>query len=381
MKIKYITNTRIPTEKAHGLQIMTMCSELSKQGIELELIIPRRFNSIKETTFKFYKVKNNFKIRKILNLDTTSLSFDFLPQFVKKIFFWIQAVTFSISALRYAEKDSMIYSRDEFTLFMYTLFKKNKLVYEVHSLPEKAKFLYKHVFRKCSRIITINSYLKKKIVKDYKIAKNKIVVAPDSVDLKKFNVAVSKLDARKKLNLPLDKKIVMYTGHLYDWKGADTLAKSAEHIKDKNIIIFFVGGTKKDIKSFKEKYESNKIRIEGRKKHELIPFYLKTADILVLPNSGKSKISKYYTSPLKLFEYMASKRPIIASDLPSIREILNKNNSLLVKADNPKELKKAIDKLINNKKLENLIKNQAFKEVKKYTLANRAKLILKSLKR
>jgi len=163
MKIQYITNARIPTEKAHGLQIMTMCSEFSKLDNDLELIIPKRFNPIKKDPFKFYDIERNFKIKKKFNIDTQSLIFAFVPEFIKKIFFWIQALSFSLSALRHLNKEAIIYSRDEFTLFFLLLLFKTKCIYEVHSLPENTKFIYKYIFKKCNKIITINSYLKNKI--------------------------------------------------------------------------------------------------------------------------------------------------------------------------------------------------------------------------
>jgi len=61
---------------------------------------------------------------------------------------------------------------------------------------------------------------------------------------------------------------------------------------------------------------------------------LAAASILALPNSS-SAISARYTSPLKLFEYLAIGRPIVASDLPSIREVLTAGTAVLVAADDP----------------------------------------------
>ncbi len=48
MKLVYIANVRIPTEKAHGYQICKMCEEFSSQGIKVELWVPTRENNIKE---------------------------------------------------------------------------------------------------------------------------------------------------------------------------------------------------------------------------------------------------------------------------------------------------------------------------------------------
>ena len=64
MKILYIANARMPTEKAHGIQIMKTCEAFAELGHEVELILPWRFNPIKEDIFEYYNVKKNFKIKK-----------------------------------------------------------------------------------------------------------------------------------------------------------------------------------------------------------------------------------------------------------------------------------------------------------------------------
>ena len=120
--------------------------------------------------------------------------------------------------------------------------------------------------------------------------------------------------------------------------------------------------------------------IIGYRSHSEIPYWLKAADVLVLPNSGKEEISKYWTSPIKMFEYMASKRPIMASDLPSIREILNEGNAILVQPDNPQGLAEGIRKVLENKNLAEKISARAFDDVKQHTWAKRAEKILDFIK-
>ena len=57
MKLIYITNARITTEKAHGIQIMKTCEVFSNAGMKVLLIIPRRFNWIKKDPFDYYGIK------------------------------------------------------------------------------------------------------------------------------------------------------------------------------------------------------------------------------------------------------------------------------------------------------------------------------------
>ncbi|MCD6471081.1 glycosyltransferase family 4 protein, partial [bacterium] len=141
------------------------------------------------------------------------------------------------------------------------------------------------------------------------------------------------------------------------------------------VVLFIVGGTKKEIEKYKRKSKENIYFIEFQKQ-EKVPIYLKAADILVLPNSATEEISKSYTSPLKLFEYMASKRPIVASNLSSIREIVNENDVLFFRPNDEKDLALKIEKLIYDKALQNRLIKNAYRKVKNYTWEKRAKKIV-----
>lgn len=329
MKILYLANIRIPTEKAHGIQIMKTCEAFSNLGHEITLLVPWRFNKIKENPFDYYGVKKNFKIKKIFSIDLIRFG---------RFGFLLQTFFFSEVAAWYLlfRKFDLIYSRDEIPLFFVGAFSKN-IIYEAHT-PRFNFFI-----RRFNKIITISDGLKQFYI-NKGVVEDKICIVPDAVDLDMFNISATKSECREKLNLPLDKKIVMYAGHLYDWKGVDTLAKSKEFL-DENIEIIFVGGLDKDVEKFRKKY--NNVNVLDSVLHKDIPFYLKSANVLVLPNSAKSDVSKLYTSPMKLFEYMASGVPIVASDLPSIREILNEGNSTLVEADNTKALANGIKIALN----------------------------------
>ena len=74
MKLIYFANVRIPTKKAHGLQIMKMVEAFALSGLEIELIIPWRFSKTKGDPFDYYQVKRIFKIKKLPSLDLIPLS-------------------------------------------------------------------------------------------------------------------------------------------------------------------------------------------------------------------------------------------------------------------------------------------------------------------
>jgi GxxExxY protein len=378
--------------------------------ISVELIIPRRFNWIKENPFDYYGIETiddhglnqwksvvlnpreselinhsrksvvlnprksePFKITRLPCLDLISLD-----KYLGNLGLWIESFTFLISAFFYLlfKKADFFYTRDKEILLL-TLIKKN-FIYEAHGFPQNY-FLYSPFFKKLKGIVVITQKLKELFV-EKGIPENKILVAPDGVDLEEFDIKETKEECRGKLDLPLDKKIVLYTGHLYEWKGVDTLAKASQYLPG-DVEIYFVGGTKEDVEKFKVRCSNvRNIRIVGHRSHSEIPYWLKAADVLVLPNTAKEDISKYWTSPMKMFEYMASKRPIVASDLPSIREILNENNSILVEPDNLQALANGIKKILQNPEIADKISNQAFQDVQQYTWEKRAKKILEFLK-
>src|SRR3989304_997270 len=186
MKIYYIANSRIPTEKAHGIQIAQMlkafanfqfpppaggsnfqtnsirqlADKISNSKPEIELIIPRRFNKIKEDIFDYYGIEKVFKVTKLPCLDL-------IPLGIPKIGFWIQAVSFGFAAAVYllikSKPEDIIYSRDEFSLWFFSFFGRN-LFWEAHTFsgsPRKYQRILKKINgdRKSTRLNSSHGYI------------------------------------------------------------------------------------------------------------------------------------------------------------------------------------------------------------------------------
>jgi len=362
--IIYIANIRLPTEKAHGIQIMKMCEAFAEQGLEVSLVVPRRFNKIKEDPFDYYKIKQNFKIRKAPTIDLVKFG---------KIGFLVQLLSFAefVAWTFLFKKDAIFYTRDELVAFYLNNLGK-KVVWEGHM--GQTNWIVRFLIKRKVPMVMITNGLKDLYV-SMGADPEKIIVSPDAVDIEQFSINLSKEEARKKLGLPTDKKIVLYTGHLYSWKGADTAVQSAPGLPD-NVIMIFVGGTAVDIERFEKNYGQNKkVMIIGKKPHEEMPFFMKSADILLLPNSAKEDISRFYTSPMKLFEYMTSGNPIIASDLPSLKEILNESNAYFFEPDNSESLAGVIKEVLNNYTEATNKAKRALELVQNFSWAERAKKI------
>lgn len=382
-KLLYLLNQRFPTEKAYGIQIVKMCEAFSKAGAEVRLIFPFRMNKVKANPFIYYRVDEVFKVKKLFSPDF------YLPGALDKISFFIKNLVSSLILIIYTlfDKTDIIYSRDELPIYFLSFFKKN-LVFECHKFSKSKIFFYKRFRNKNIKIITISVYLKNILVQ-LGFRPGNIKISPDGVDLDKFNIKESQEECRKKVGLPKDKKIIGYVGQLRTMgmeKGIEDLAEAFQllRVKYKNLILVIVGGREDDINFYKKiinenNINQNEIVFVGHQPYQEIPFYLKSFDILVMP-FPKNEHYAFYMSPLKLFEYMASLRPIVATDLPTVREILNENNSILVKPSSFDELTKGIMKVLNDQSLAGKISSKAFEDVKKYTWQKRAGKILEFIK-
>jgi len=353
-----------------------MCEAFSNTGLQVELWAPKRFNPIKEDPFRYYNIRETFTIKKIAVIDLIPLSryLGFVANFIESLSFAL----FSIVALSRRDFD-IVYSRDQFILWFLSFFKK-RFVYEIHNFPNNPK-LYKKIWAKAFKIITITQALKNLIVNEG-ISAEKILVAPDGVDLAAFDaVNLNKVDLRIELALPRDNFLVSYIGKfkaLDMEKGIATMIEALPLLGG-DIKMVFVGGEENDLKEYK--VLANRFNILNQcvfishQPYTKVIRYMKAMDALVIPSPNKPHFA-FYSSPLKLFEYMASGRPIIASSLPALREILNDKNALFFKPDSASELAQAVKMLKSSHTLGYHLSQQALADVREYTWDNRARRIL-----
>lgn len=364
LKIAYLAQIRLPTEKAHGLQIMKTCEAMANNGAEVTLIVPKRKNEIKEDPFTFYNIKKNFNIVYTPFIDLTHLGM---------IGFIFNNLFFAESAALYTRKHGfeIIYSRDEWVLFNQILLDR-KLFWEAHDGSNN--FVTKILVKFISGLVVISEGLGKYYQKLG--FKKEFSIARDAIDLKDFKIEVSKDSAREKVGLPKDKRIILSNTSLGAWKGAETLAECALKDNNPNNLYVFVGGSAKDVERFKNNYKRDNLLFLGFKKYEEMPLYLNSADVLVTANSGKYEISKYFTSPMKLFEHLATGLPMVVSDLPSMREIVSENEVRFFEPDNSESLLKVVSTIFvqydeEKNKSQN---NKIF--VEKFSYSKRALIIL-----
>src|SRR3989338_8141448 len=238
--------------------------------------------------------------------------------------FILSSFSFMISSYFYLrrKKDAIIYTidMDNFS-FVFLRFLGLPYFSEIHGAKKKA-FFWEVFLKKISGSIVINNNIKKSLMGTFGLASKKIMVKPNGIDLEMFSGTITKEEARKKLDLPPDKKIAIYVGREVSWKGMGILLEAQKFLTDETIYII------------------------SDRPYQEIPYWLRAADLCIVIGTKKNEYSYLHTSPMKLFEYMASGRPILAADTPANREIVSENEAYFYEPDDPKDLADKISKII-----------------------------------
>jgi glycosyltransferase involved in cell wall biosynthesis len=362
----YIANIRMPTEKAHGLQIMKTCEAFAASRVDVELIVSNRRTNIDDDPFAYYGIRQKF-----------TLSFLRTPNLLRGgvVGFALTAFSAGVAAARIVRRQTsgIIYSRDALVLWTMLWLCSNDVVWEPHA--GTWNIFTRRVARKARAIVVISEGLRAFYV-EKGVPASKLHVAHDGIDLEDFAHPESQEASRRRLGLPLEEKLALYIGRLDGWKGATVFCDSASLLPD-GIRAVVIGGESAQVQTFSARYP--RVIFVGPRPYREIADNQAAADVLVLPNTGKDIVSVSFTSPLKLFTYMASGRPIVASDLPSIREVLSERNAVLVPADDPLAIATAIQHCIEHPETSAALAPTARGDVEKYTWQARAEGILSHL--
>jgi glycosyltransferase involved in cell wall biosynthesis len=208
------------------------------------------------------------------------------------------------------------------------------------------------------------------------------VIAPNGVDLDRFESLADIEAARRELGFP-EKTTVACTGHLYAGRGADLFLKLASIFPQEHFL--WVGGRPDDVAAWRSRAADeglNNVTFTGFVPNQDLPLYQAAADILLMPygpniagSSGGN--SADICSPMKMFEYLASGRAIITSDLPVIREILDERNAVFCPPEDLSAWKDALEKLLASPEQRETLAQHARSDAERYTwLARSQKALL-----
>ena len=355
LNITYLTFARMPTEKAHGVSIAHMCASFVAQGASVELVVPARRNRIDEDLFSFYGVPKTFSVRVIPVPDFVGRGF------THPFFFFIQRLLFVRAARRAGVTEGVIYTREPEIAAAFS--NTHQVVYEAHRFPRGISgWLTGRLLHKVS-LAVCNSNGTEAALRAAGVPRT--CVAPNGFDPALFE---GPIPAREELGLPSG-MLALYAGSDAPWKGIDVVRESAKDTSGVKIVI--VGS--------RTARSKDALVAVGQVPPARVPAYLRSADILLLPNTRASEESERFTSPIKLFEYFAAGKAIIASDLPSIREILGPDDAVFVPAGDAPALAVAIEKLATDTPLRERLALRSRTRASLYTWGARARRILEAL--
>lgn len=369
MRIVCTSPSRIPSESANSIQAMKACHALARLGHEVVLIVPGE-EPEGTPTEKWTELARLYGLEVPFRLE-------YIPPYegrtARRVFPW-RAVW---RARRY--KPEVIYTW-YFQSASAALLLGIPAIVEIHDVPP-GRFgrLWYRLFlrvRGKKRQLVITERLADDLRKNFN-AQLDTVIAPNGVELERYDGLPNPSEARKELRLP-DRPTVACTGHLYAGRGVELFLGLAGRLPE--VQFLWAGGFPKDVAYWQGQAAAMGLvntTFTGFVPNAELPRYQAAADILLMPyarqvggSSGAAPVR--YFSSMKMFEYMAAERPIITSDLPVIHETLDAGSALFCPPEDVSAWQTAVERLLDDPELARSLTDQARQQVETYTWTARA---------
>jgi len=377
VRLLYLADIRFPLERANGIQTFETCRALAARGHEVTLLVRPDTSVPARDPWFFYGAERvpGFTIDRIASV----------PESMRRACYVTTALGRVI-----ARRADVVFTRD-LGLASLALFvprsRRPALVYEAHGYapavsqelprllgtsarpsPRKLARLARResrVWRRAEGYVTLTSAHRSELVARF--GPRDAAVVPDGTRLPRV---------RRFEPPPAGPPMVGYAGHLYPWKGVDVLIEAIARRPDLRGLV--VGGHpgERDLARLQALAHArgiaDRVEFTGWRPPQDVAASLARCHALALPNV-RSTISERYTSPLKLFDYLAAGRPIVASDLPAIREVLTDQvNGLLVEPGRADVLADALGRVLDDGALAERLSRKAFDDADRYSWDARA---------
>jgi len=379
MRILYLADIRFPLERANGIQSMETCHALARRSHAVHMVVRPDTDSPPRDPYAFYGLPRLAS----LTIERAPVSG---PAPAKRLGY----LAFALGRAIGRDRPDIVFTRDlgvaAFLAGLPELIRP-PVVYESHgyapdvalALPSlvatavapsarKLRRLAKReaaVWQRADGFVTLTRALADDMAARFG-TRPRVAVVPDGV----------RIDQVPSVAAPSGRPIVAYAGHLYAWKGVDILLEALAALPDVDGLI--VGGHEREPDLARTKALAQQLGVAARVtftglvEPPQVRAWLARANVLVLPNPA-SAISSRFTSPLKLFEYMAAQRPIVASDLPALREVLSPDeNAVLVTPGSAPALAAGIRRVLDDPALATRVASRALATVADFSWDRRA---------
>lgn len=391
----FVQNQRFPNEYAFGIYTVKTCEAAQQLGYRTYLVHPIRAqtNPILNTSiWEYYHIKqNSFQIKAVNVPEFLSIPV-FLEAIIKhfrQLMMTIFFVTHSIFYLS-SNKISVIQttSRELIVLLKVFFWYKPFVIYDVHVEPRTIyEKLLDYLMLSRINLFNVNSYFYQEFYHQKGIDNSRFLTLPSGFDPVVFSPIKNGKKIRDQLGIARDRFVIGFAGRFETFgneKGIEEMISAAAQLRSViPITVLAIGGPDLLVEKYKKlAYDfgltSQEIIIKSQIKPGEVPNYLAAFDVacLLYPDTYHYRDKM---SPQKAVEYMAMKKPIIASDLPSIKNLLTSDEAYFINPGNQKELESTILKIFQN--YPNAIKKAelAFKKVQKYSWKQRQKKLFSKL--
>ena len=355
----YIADFSLPNMSAYALHVLKMCDAFSEQKYSVKLILPH-----KKKSYNFDKIKKEFLLKK---------KFEIISIFnEKKYLFFLSRIFFTLQIINYLKDKQIkkIYSRSIVPAIILSFFRYD-IILELHTeMTGFTKYFFKiynsKFLRNNLKIVVIN----KELINVLDIKHKNVLVLDDAVDVRDF----------KKSKARVIKNTCFYSGSFVEGKGIEIIQQLALQLP--NFYFHLYGNIKTYINHKSYNFPNNMI-FKGYFTYDKLTKKMNSYKILLMPYQKKigvliknTNVENYF-SPLKMFDYMAAGKVIIASDLKVYKHILkNRINSILIDPNKISLWVKSIRNVSNSNNLNYLGKN-AIRDVINYQWTSRVKKIQK----
>ena len=374
MRIACISTSAVPSKTANSLQLMKACSALVELEHDVRVWTLGSDPQIEaDELAKQYGIHNRIPVRWISDLG------------------WPRGWVYSLRAIRAARR----WRPDLFYVWTYqAAAMASRLglptLLELHDRPQGR--MGPRLFRRylagsgAQRLVVTTNALLEWVRESYVelLEPPSTIVAPNGVDLERYSNLPTAEEARLLLGLP-ERLTAGYTGHLYRGRGLDLMLELAKRYPE--ISFVWAGGEDAAVEHWRSQLSEAavaNIRLLGHVSNDELPMIQAACDILLMPYERKIEVSSggntaAFASPMKVFEYLAAGRAILASDLPVIREVLNDSNSVLLAPEESEAWANALQTLISDPGQRNWLAAHAAEDAHQYSWVVRAGRVLEGL--
>lgn len=395
----YVINQRLPNEFALSIYIVKTCEAVKKLGHKTSLLAPQRTQPTHfpyDDIWDYYGLpKNYFELVKFKAVELLKIPY-WLERIVVHLRYQFITWTFSIQALLYLVKHDIsiiqTVSREMIFLLRLAFWYRPLVIYDVHIEPKTwYESLFDYLIIPRVNLFLVNCQYYKRYYFNKGVDPSKILILPSGFDPNQFSLGKGSFSSRlrQKLKLPQKKFIIGYIGRFEIFgieKGVRAMLKAVSSLKDRlPIALVAVGGPDKFVKKYQKMarklgLSANEAIIRPQVKPNKVAQYIACFDIacMLYPNVDHYRNKM---SPMKAMEYMATSKPIIATDLPAIKQLLSNKRAYLIKPGKQKVFEQTILKIWKNPRKAKLKAKRARQFIQQFSWVNRHKKVLKSLER